>query len=243
MLKKLSFTTALASTLFISSVFAETYVPNNAKTYALNNVYTPYSYSGNPFPNVSGIGGNCTNFANQAVSAGLLGKVTARSLNDTIVLQSKYPKTLDGSWYYQCNNVSNSCQAPAWRGAQSMFVYSRSSGNKLNMDYVTKTSALNGKLQPFSYKSVKVGDIIFADWDWSSTGGNSADHSMVVTYKKKLSWWRRIAMVWASQKKKYNTIRVTYQSSNQRNVLLGSHVWRNNKNHAYYIYRPTSYNR
>lgn len=238
--------------LFLSSlaVQAESYLPGMAKTYAINHVLTPYGSGNtkNPFPDLYGNAqvdaGNCTNFANQAISGGLLNTSSPVALNKSLIA-GKFPKTIRSEWFFTGNSVSNASQSVAWRGAQGMFVYSRgetstsgNSGRGLRMAYVTRTAWNNGSLLPLDPKLIKVGDIIFADFDFKY-GQAAVQHTMIVTATKPESWFD-----W-TQASKYNNVRLTYQNGypykNQPDKGLGD-VWTgDNKATAFYVYRPTGY--
>ncbi|QQZ28764.1 hypothetical protein HMY34_08355 [Thiothrix subterranea] len=233
---------------YIAPAHAESYTATTAKSYATSHYSKSYGTgtSQNPFPNVSDVGGNCTNFGNQVISSGLLSKTTPKSLNDALVKDKKFPSSTRKEWFFGCNSVGNTCQSPSWRGAQSMFVFSRdqSNGKALRMAQVTKTALVNGKLTPLDHTKVKVGDIIFADFNFSTVFyGNDVDHTMIVTEVKPLSWWNII------QKSKYNAIRLTYQTSNSTDRGLGD-IWSENSGYfwwspepAFYVYRPSEYRR
>jgi hypothetical protein len=221
-----------------NSIKAETYSATWAKDYAVNNYSVVYGTgsTNNPFPNVNGFGGNCTNFANQAISGGLLSITSPKTLNSSLV-NGKFPSTVNSQWFYKCNSVSDSCQSPTWRGAQTMFAFSRNAvGKALRMQLVTKTALVNNALQVLDWTSVKVGDIIFADFEYSiGSTTNSVDHTMIVTETWPLHWYD-----W-TQTAKYNNIRLTYQSNNRTNVGLGD-IWRTyNYKSAFYVYRPQGY--
>lgn len=209
------------------------YLPSTAVSYAVNNYNQAYGSTTNPFINVSGVGGNCTNFANQAMSAGLLGITNSKTLNQNLLSQSTAVKAVQNtSVFYKCNMVSNTCQTSAWRGAQSMFSYSanstslQSKGVRLNLR--TKTALVNGTLLPLDLSKIKVGDIVYLDFDFVIGGSNnSVDHTAVVTAVNPESWYD------VTQNMKYNNIKLTYQSNNVTNKGLGDMGAK-----AIYIYRP-----
>lgn len=233
--------------VFSTAGYAETYTATTAKNYAVTHYKTSYGTGNtqNPFPNVVEVGGNCTNFGNQVISSGLLSKTTPKSLNDALVKDKKFPSSIRKEWFFGCNTVSSSCQSPTWRGAQSMFAFSRDQANAkaLRMGFVTKTALANGKLTPLDHTKVKVGDVIFADFAFSATSTNNAvDHTMIVTEVRPLSWWD------VTQTAKYNSIRLTYQTSNTTDRGLGDiwsdySCWFCSTAPAFYVYRPSVYSR
>ncbi len=218
--------------LIASSVNAA-YTPSTAISYAVNNYNLPYSSTSNPFINVSASGGNCTNFANQTISGGLLGITNSKTLNQALLSQSTAVKAVQNtSVFYKCNTVSNTCQTIAWRGAQPMFTYSANStslqsrGVRLNL--VTKTTLVNGALSPLDLSKIRVGDIVYLDFNFVIGGtSNSVDHTAVVTAVNPESWYD------VTQNMKYNNIKLTYQSYNTTNKGLGDM-----NAPAIYVYRP-----
>lgn len=221
-----------------------TYAATNAKNYAVAHYNTSYGTGStqNPFPNVTEVGGNCTNFGNQAISSGLLRKTTPSTLNSAIVKSKYFSSTTRPEWFFQCNTINPSCQSSAWRGAQSMLVFSRDLANAkaLRMNFVTKTALLDGKLTPLDHTIVKVGDIIFADFDFFTTTLRSADHTMIVTEVRPVSWYD------LTLNSKYNSIRLTYQTTNKTDQGLGDirsayTSWLGSAEPAFYVYRPSGY--
>ncbi|MEQ1545072.1 amidase domain-containing protein [Methyloglobulus sp.] len=232
--------TSLILILFGLIANAETYSPSYSVTYAINNYAKAYGSGSNrnPFPNLAGTtitGGNCTNFVNQSISGGLLSSTNSYTLNN-LLTRGKFPSTVNPSWFYKCNSVSNLCQPPTWRGAQNMFAFSRDKANAkaLRMAFITKTALVNNKLQPLDHTKIRKGDIIFADWSYVvGSSVNSVDHSMVVTGQSADHWYD------ITRTMKYNNIRLTYQTTNRTDVGLGS-IWVDGKT-AFYVYRPTGY--
>ena len=252
-MSRLSFISALTLPLLIISTtaaYAESYSATTAKNYAVTYYNTAYGTGStqNPFPNVSDVGGNCTNFGNQVISSGLLSKTTPKTLNDALVKDKKFPSSVRTEWFFACNTISNSCQSSTWRGAQAMFSFSRDLANAkaLRMGFITKTAFSNGQLIPLDHTKVKVGDIIFADLDvLSSSSTKAVDHTMTVTEIKPLGSNPTLVQ-------KYNSIRMTYQSSNLTDRGLGD-IWSQytcqswycfpKKEPAFYVYRPSEYRR
>lgn len=219
--------------LLVGSSVNAAYIPSTAVSYAVNNYNLAYGSTANPFINVSGVGGNCTNFANQAISGGLLGITNSKTLNQNLLSQSIAVKSIQNtSVFYKCNTVSNTCQTVTWRGAQPMFSYSANSINLqskgLRLNLATKTALVNGTLLPLDLSKIKVGDIVYLDFDFViGASNNSVDHTAVVTAVNPESWYD------VTQNMKYNNIKLTYQSSNVTNKGLGDM-----RATAIYIYRP-----
>lgn len=219
--------------LLVGSSVNAAYIPSTAVSYAVNNYNLAYGSTANPFINVSGVGGNCTNFANQAISGGLLGITNSKTLNQNLLSQSIAVKSIQNtSVFYKCNTVSNTCQTVTWRGAQPMFSYSANSINLqskgLRLNLATKTALVNGTLLPLDLSKIKVGDIVYLDFDFViGASNNSVDHTAVVTAVNPESWYD------VTQNMKYNNIKLTYQSSNVTNKGLGDMGAT-----AIYIYRP-----
>jgi len=231
-MNKSNIITSLFIVLLSSSVSAA-YTPSTAVSYAVNNYNLSYSTTSNPFINVSGVGGNCTNFANQTISGGLLGIINSKTLNQTLLSQSSVVQAVQNtSVFYKCNTTSNTCQTIAWRGAQPMFTYSANSTNLqskgVRLNLVTKTTLVNGTLSPLDLSKIRVGDIVYLDFDFVIGGSsNSVDHTAVVTAVNPESWYD------VTQTMKYNNIKLTYQSYNTTNKGLGDM-----NAPAIYIYRP-----
>ncbi|MDQ9948732.1 MULTISPECIES: amidase domain-containing protein [Acinetobacter] len=219
--------------ILVSNSVSAAYTPSTAVSYAVNNYNLLYSTTSNPFINVSDKGGNCTNFANQTISGGLLGITNSKTLNQTLLSQSAAVKAVQNtSVFYKCNTTGNTCQTIAWRGAQPMFTYSanstslQSKGVRLNL--VTKTTLVNGTLSPLDLSKIRVGDIVYLDFNFVIGGSsNSVDHTAVVTAVNPESWYD------VTQTMKYNNIKLTYQSYNTTNKGLGDM-----NAPAIYIYRP-----
>lgn len=241
--------------LLSSSTYAEVSSPASTAAYATKNYNRTYGglSTQNPFPNVSEVGGNCTNFANQSISGGLLALTDSKLLNSTLTrIPTKFPSTVDSKWFYKCNNsvTGNICQSPTWRGAQNMFTFSGgglsvTNPKGLRMGYVTKTALVGGSLQPLNHKAVKVGDLIYADFNFRVGGPNSVDHTMVVTKRDPDSIFDILL------RQKYNRIRLTYQSTGsllstgKTNIGLGDilcpSLFSSCGTFAFYTYRPSGY--
>ncbi|HIP95408.1 MAG TPA: hypothetical protein EYH20_08745 [Leucothrix sp.] len=111
-IKHISVISVIFSVFITPAVFAKTYSSSKSALYAKNNVHKPYSGSRwrkNPFLNVSGVGGNCTNFANQSIAAGLFEKTTPRSLNNSLVDvdNKKLPKSKESKLQNMFLQVKN----------------------------------------------------------------------------------------------------------------------------------------
>lgn len=195
------------------------YNSTTAANYAVTNYNVSYGATTNPFINVGGVGGNCTNFGNQSISGGLLGYTSAPSLNKALLTASAtVTATQNASLFYKCNSVTNTCQSAPWRGAQAMFSYSSSSSQTkgARLSLVTKTALVNGSITVLDPKKIKVGDIVFADFDYVIGGtSNAVDHTTVVTEVRPESFWDITTTM------KYNNIRLTYQSNNVTDKGMG----------------------
>lgn len=235
---------------------AETYSSTIAKGYATGNYNKYYTKSAlnfwttvNPFPDLGSqtSGGNCTNFASQSILAGLTGKtspVDVYNQRNSFLIERN-----DGqSWYLTCNEPkvgsgSTDCRSFSWGLVANMKLYADDSINRtstkkgLRFQFVTKTSLASGILFPLDYTKVKVGDIIFADFNYNyKSASNIPDHTMIVTEIMPLAK----APDNYTTVEKYNTIRLTYQTLNKTGVKLGDFYAANK---ALYVYRPIDYKR
>ncbi|MDI1445774.1 amidase domain-containing protein [Polyangium sp. 6x1] len=200
-----------------------TYSGSWAASYATNNYSRGYGTgtTQNPWTDYNWVpnGGNCTNFVSQAIIGGLLNNSSA-----TTAFQSRYDFDSDAgssySWYFH----SDGDRAPAFTGAHQLYTYAKSNKSTykgLHFSFVTNDTlqtALNVSL-------VKVGDVVFADWQHDGT----MDHSMIVT-------------AISSSYTGYNQIRLTYQTNNTTNKGLGDLNAQYNKQALFYVYRPVDYN-
>jgi len=225
-------TTLLTSILLLgaSQASADTYrvySGSSAAAFAAANYDRVYgSGSGqNPFGNYSGnSGGNCTNFVSQAILGGLLGTTSVSN-----AYSHRYGFDIDAGggsyeWYWR----SGSDRGPAFTGASKLYEYAdynKSTYRGLHFSHVTHDTPTTF----MAYRDVRVGDIVFADWQ----GNGSIDHSMIVT---RIQRWRL----------GYNEIRLTYQGASgvvgKTNIGLGDL----NEDYLYqalfYVYRPLDYN-
>jgi Putative amidase domain len=205
----------------------------SAASYALANYNKAYGIGGlqNPFKNYGSLesGGNCTNFVSQALLGGFLNTSSPKTAYD-----SRFDFDIDRTsrsiykWFF----IDDSLRGPAWTGAHKLYEYAKynkSTYKGLHFQFVT-----NDTLEKFmDYKKVKVGDVIFADWEHDG----KIDHSMIVTNIDSL----RLG---------YNEIRVTYQSTtiatSQKSRGLGDineQYKKDGKFQAlFYVYRPIDYN-
>lgn len=231
---KLSALFTCLTLLFISASASadeyRTYSGSSAASYALGNYNRAYGISSweNPFTDYSSllVGGNCTNFVSQAILGGLLRTSSAKTAFDKRQdFDIDRISTSTYKWFF----VSDAFRGPAWTGAHKLFEYAKynkSSYKGLHFTLVTKDT-----LSSFmDYTKVKVGDIVFADWNHDGR----IDHSMIVTAYE--SW--RLG---------YNEIRVTSQSTNFANRGLGdiNEKYRSadgTYQALFYVYRPTDYN-
>lgn len=209
----------------------KTYSTSYADSYATGNYSRNYgtSSSANPWTDYGSLtsGGNCTNFASQAIMAGM---VRSSSASTVYSKRTDYDIDSSASSSYQWYWVSSTSRGPAFTGADKLYeyaVYNKSTYKGLHFTYVT-----NDTLTTFmDYGKVKVGDIIFADWEHDGT----IDHSMVVTDTS----------VWRSG---YDEIEVTYQSTGSPSSTAKYNKGLGAINEAYdyqslfYVYRPTDYN-
>lgn len=217
--------------LFSVAVEAATknYNANSAANYAKSFYNTPYNSTngGNPFTNFVNLnGGNCTNFVSQALIAGLTGKNNPKDVFAERVNFTADKSALYLSWYF----LSNTDRGPAWTGASKLYEYARSNRSSykgLHFSFVTNDSPTKF----MDYNSVRVGDVIFADW----TSDGTIDHAMIVTVFSNSIFNRG-----------YNHIRVTYQGGEQNPVGktdkgLGDINDQYNKRVSFYVYRPLDY--
>lgn len=194
-----------------------------AAQYATNNYSRAYGSSAgqNPFTDYNWVpnGGNCTNFVSQAIIGGLAKKSSASE-----VFARRYDFDSDAgsqySWYFH----SDADRSPSFTGAHKLFEYAKSNKSTykgLHFSFVTKDT-----LQvALDYNAVKVGDVVFADWQHDGT----IDHSMLVT-------------AYDTSKSGYNRIRLTYQTANTTNKGLGDLNAQYAGQALFTIYRPVDYN-
>ncbi|MCX7112753.1 MAG: amidase domain-containing protein [Proteobacteria bacterium] len=253
-LNVLKFAISLAF-VFINVANADTYKTYDgawAAKYALKNYDQPYPPSkGNPFQNFEKRdsagnlipdGGNCTNFVSQALIAGFI-------QNDSMkkVFENRYEFDTDYStanytkaWYYR----NDSQRGPAWSGAPKLFEYADKNIETFRGVHFKKITS-DSSTSFMDYNSVRVGDIIFADWGRDtnndkkvdSNADGTIDHSMIVT---SYDYWTQFG---------YNKIQVTYQSKNKTRRLgdineENTYIKNGKKIYAarFYVYRPTNYN-
>ena len=188
-----------------------TYKPSNAVTYA-----TTYAINGTGntgFLDYTGVGGDCTNFVNSSIMAGLVGS----TVPNTVVSNAKY-FALSTLWYFKWGTPFT--RGPAWTGANDFYNFAKGTRTKgMKFNFITKDSPT----QALAFSSIKVGDVICADW----TGDGVIDHSMLVT--------RIDAYTYAG-------IRVSYRNSTgyspQVNRALSAF---NSSQIVFHVYRPVNY--
>ena len=206
-----------------------TYSPVAAATYAASNWVN--GSNANPFPTFysggsSDGGGNCTNFASQCIMAGFVG-----SWHPIDVYQNRghFVADIGGNpgtaWYF----LSSGTKSSSWAGANNLYVLAKA--NKLSY------KGLHFQPNPWDYRNVVPGDIIFADWE----ADGIVDHSIVVT---------GIDHYYSSG---WSGVFVAYQNSVPQNNRGGSWSMQSlfNKHKldapatyqkaVYYIFRPLSY--
>lgn len=198
------------------------YNADKAVTYAINQLdskeWNDY------FPEYTDFGGNCTNFANQAILAGLVGSISPKKLysNAKFFATDKYSNS-PNKWYFinKSGGVVNASHS--WKGAKELKSYADSNTNikykGMHFKFITKDSSTKS----LEFSKINKGDIIFSDW----TGDGTIDHTMIVTNKTGNS---------------YKGVFVTYQNATgyekRKNITLSSI---NKKNTVFYVYRPTFY--
>lgn len=236
----------------ITTCIAASYDPDKAVEYARKYYDLPYGGAyGNKFDNFDGtniVGGNCTNFANQSILAGISGLTDNSSVFNTLKTYID-PGYIDNgieynAWYYE--SINN--RAPTWTGADAFYKYVKAQAfhpEYAGWNFTDITHDTNSAFM--DYNKVKKGDIIFADWPKSKvfengkwvlkidpdngTTDGSIDHTMIVTnFIDQLN-----------EGLGYNKIKVTYQSSNQLDSGLGDINETYNHKALFYVYRPTSF--
>ena len=208
----------------------KTYDGTWAAKYATKNYLQSYSPKGNPFQNFEKRdsagklipdGGNCTNFVSQALIAGFIQSDSMKTAFDnryefdTDYSSANYTK----AWYFR----SVSQRGPAWSGASKLYEYAtnnKATYRGAHFSYITSDT----KTSFMEYNKVRVGDIVFADWE----GDGTIDHSMIVT---SYDFWTQ---------RGYDKIQVTYQSENRQRRLGEINVIYKYKA-LFYVYRPTDY--
>lgn len=213
------------------------YSPSKAVEYAHLYYDTPYGGYGNKYHDFGGevSGGNCTNFVNQALVAGLIGIA-----DNTAVYNARFTYVDSGylvngieynAWYY--TSINN--RSPEWTGAHMFYQYAKSQSEHPNHKGMHFKKITDDKTDWLKYKEIKIGDIIFADWpklngeiNENGTVDGRIDHSMIVVNTQ--SW-----------RSGYNEIRVTYQSTNTENRGLGDINEQYKHKAIFYVFRPTGF--
>jgi hypothetical protein len=186
----------------------------------------------NPFCNYGSqtSGGNCTNFASQAIMAGLVGSsnpqtVYSRRRDFQVDRSAQYVNSYQ--WYFESCGI----KGPAWAGAHKLWEfakYNKATYKSLHFAYVTHDTPT----QFMEYSKVMAGDIIFADWE----NDGRFDHTMIVV---------RYDGAWYSLNRGYNRVRVAYQNqdgfANQGDMGLGTLNEKYNYKAVFHVYRPVDY--
>ena len=204
---------------FSISAGTTTYNSTFAKDYALEQVLVTGYDSPDKwnywFKDWTNYGGNCTNFANQAIRAGL-----ARATYPGTIYSLNSAYNGDNGWYYTHN-----VQSSSWTGAQEFYDYVSSHiGGVDGMNFTFQTS--DSPYTALNFSKVAIGDVIFVDW----YNDGDIDHTMIVTGRATNG---------------YSSTYVSYQSSAEttpkRNKSLMDLNTQFNYNNIFYVYRPTSY--
>jgi len=217
-------TTAEAKTYNYDAQKAVQYALNNWNNSSVNHRNTDFTY----FPRTrDNTGGNCTNFVSQSIMAGL-SRITDRK---KLWEARKYFQSDRGHNYGTAGtygfewfiNDNGEDRGKAWTSAEELYLYAK--GNQagfkgLHFKYITRDSATRF----MDYQKVKVGDIVFADWD----ADGDMEHTMIVT---KIQKYRR----------GYNEIRLTYQTNDTEERGLGEINEEKDKKALFTVYRPTYY--
>ncbi len=187
------------------------YKPTYAVSYAVTNAM--YGTGSTGFPDYTGVGGDCTNFASSVIMSGLVGNTTP----NTVVNAAKY-FAIGPSWYFIWGSPIS--RGPAWTGANDFYNFAKGTRTKgMKFTFITKDSptvALN-------FSAIQVGDLIFADW----TGNGIIDHSMIVTGKTANS---------------YAGIQVSYRNSTGYSPQVNRPLWGFNSTQiVFHVYRPINY--
>lgn len=198
------------------------YDAEKAVSYALNQVHS--SEWNKFFPNYTDLGGNCTNFANQSILAGLVGSTSPKDLyNKGKFFSTDKSANSPNKWYFIGKNGNTFDLSHSWKGAKELKAYADSNANVkykgMHFEFITRDSSSKS----LEFSKIKKGDLMFADW----TGDGNIDHTMIITNKTSNN---------------YSGIYVTYQNasgySEQKNIALSKI---NKTNTIFYVYRPTFY--
>lgn len=190
------------------------YDADKAVTYAINQLdskeWNDY------FPEYTDFSGNCTNFANQAILAGLVGSTSPKELysNAKFFATDKHSNS-SNKWYFinKSGGVVNASRS--WKGAKELKADANANEKYKGMHFkfITKDSSTKS----LKFSKINKGDIIFSDW----TRYGTIDHTMIVTNKTGNS---------------YKGVFVTYQNATgyekRKNITLSSI---NKKNTVFYI--------
>lgn len=211
----------------VKYVYKNLNVPYNSKTDAYEAGKNPY-IDGEKIGNA---GGNCTNFAGQAILAGLIKKDDILSVwnnRNTYNIDKTVSPNSSLRWFYE----SSSSRGVAWTSANSLYQYADKNKSTYKGIHFQKIT-FDTPTSFMDYKSVKVGDIIFADWE----GDKTIDHTMIVTQKYDGGIWDTLRGYSG-----YNRIRVSYQSIIRQDKGLGDINETLKYKALFYVYRPIDYN-
>lgn len=209
------FSVAFALTGSMCQAQRYTYNASAAASYA--KIY--YKNYNSLFANFASSGGDCANFADQCVVAGLIGNSSGATVASNASRFSA-DKGSPYSWYY----INGNNHSTSWTYAPTLLQYAKSnkpSYKGLHFQFITEdswTAYLN-------VNSVQVGDIIFADW----TNDGTMDHVMIVTEIQ-------------TSQAGYNKIRVASHTTDMANSGLGDINVLYRSRATFHVYRPTDYN-
>ncbi len=196
------------------------YSSTNAVNYALSMIDNKNTWNAYfPSYRASELGGDCTNFASQAILAGLIGTTSPQ-----VAYNNSESFAIDSNgctycWYFK--HESNASYA--WKGANELYIYAEENANPSYKGLHFQLRTEDNPTQALDFSRISEGDIIFADWE----GNGVVDHTMIVTRKRYNG---------------YYGIDVTYENADphpvKKNVSLGSI---NSTNTIFYVYRPIYY--
>ena len=223
--KKIGVFVGLSGLLLASSTNVDTnYVAKYAtKWYAKDygtqnrnqNYFTNYNYGNN---------NNCTNFVSQCLISGLNKKLNSK--DNLFKTRPWVGSNADNRYWKKRWRLNNS----TWKAANEFYYYAKQQEPRKNyvaggleMKYITHDT----RSRYLNYNKVKIGDIVFADWE----SDGKIDHSMIVTDFR--SW-----------KPGYFKIILTYQGSTDRNRLGNGAGFKkslgamNSSRAQFIVYRP-----
>ena len=214
-----------------------TYKPDNAALFAR-------SYFDKPYANIDSTayiygftdystGGNCTNFINIAINAGIANGITNSTPTPKYLWDNRtFFSDRAGSYvrYFEFDGAPPAGRSASWAGADFMKRYASAQNNTayegVNFDYVTNDSLTTA----LDVGKIRMGDIIFADWEGTTA---EFDHSMIVTGLTAFAGNDRIL--------------VSYQNSSgnapRLNRSLGDINRKYNYRAVFWVYRPLGLSR